>query len=156
VVAQGTTFALGQDLTLDSDRCPDEGRAMLPSIFRDGTLAFFASASSGRLGQDRLDLPWTLFLQEPGKDPQSVLDGVRWPRGLHWLSEDRVVFSGAVGDAAGIWSVQPDGKGLTLITDEVPSWLTVAPDGAHLAGILDQPGADVTFVRTYDLTTAGL
>jgi hypothetical protein len=158
VKAQGTTFDVGLETASDPDRCPDRGRASYPAFGRHDQLAFMASANSGREGQDLIDLPWALFVQAEDEDPREALDGIVWPRGLAWLDDDRLVFSGAVGGVLGIWSIRADGKDLVRVADEEASWLAVSPDSHGLVAIREVLLGDdyVTDVVTYDLQKSGL
>jgi hypothetical protein len=158
VTAQGTTFEVGIDIAASADGCPDMGRASYPAFARDDRLAFMASANSGMGGQDLLDRPWALLVEAPGGSPSKILDGVRWPRGLTWLSDDRLVFSGSLGDTPGIWSVRADGEDLVRVADEEVSWLAASPDGQGLVAIREvlMRDAYVSDVVTYDLQESGL
>jgi hypothetical protein len=157
VEAQGTKFDVGLNPATDPDGCPVRGRASYPAFARDDRLSFMASANSGREGQDLIDLPWALFVQAAGEDPREALDGIVWPRGLAWLDDDRLVFSGAVGGVSGIWSIRADGEDLVRVADEEASWLAVSPDGHAIvvirATLGDQYATDIV---TYDLGGAGL
>ena len=158
VTAQGTTFEIGIDLAATADRCPDKGRASYPTFTRDDRLAFMASANSGMGGQELLDRPWALFVQAPGDAPSEILDGVHEPRGLTWLSDDRLIFSGSLGDSSGIWSVKADGEDLVRVADAPASWLSAWPDRHGLVAIREVLLGDdyVSEVVTYDLQKSGL
>jgi hypothetical protein len=158
VESQGTKFDVGVDSASDPDRCPDRGRASYPAFARDDRLAFMASANSGMGGQDLLDRPWAIFIQAPGDSPSKILEGVHEPRGLTWLSDDRLVFSGTLGDSSGIWSVKAEGDDLVRVADAAASWLAVSPDGHGLVAIREVLLGDeyTSDVVIYDLQGTGL
>jgi hypothetical protein len=155
VTAQSRSFNVGGD---PPATCPTEGRASYPAISEHEDLAFMASANIGKSGQELLDLPWALFVKSTDGQPAMILDGIDGPRGLGWLNEDRLVFSGTVGGNGGIWSVRVDGTHLVRIADDSASWLAAAPDGHALAAIREGfvDGAWHTEAFTYDLRSAGL
>jgi hypothetical protein len=155
VASRGISFPVGGDATGD---CPTQGRASYPAFSADDRLAFMASANEGRSGQDVLDLAWTLFATDADGQPSKVLEGVSQPRGLGWLTVDRLMFSGALHGLGGIWSVRADGSDLVRIADESASWLAAAPDGKSIAAIRELAGGRIlqTEVVIYDLGAAGL
>ena len=138
VTVSGQRFSIGQDLASSPERCPLGGRASHPAHSPDGQmLAFLASANAGARGQERLDLPWTLFVTDDEGPPMEVLRGIRHPGDVAWLADGRtLLFSGNVADRQGVWQVATDGSQLTVVAELHPAQMTLSPDGAELLAVV--------------------
>jgi hypothetical protein len=108
VTVQGRTMPLGEDLSSD-DGCTQKGNAGSPTLGPDDRLAVFASSTGTAQGQERIPLPWALVLVTEDGSSETILDGVRDPAGLGWLTSDELVFAGQVGGKMGPWIVGRDG-----------------------------------------------
>jgi hypothetical protein len=140
VTVQGHRMPLGEELAATEDRCTQFGNADFPAYAPDGgTLALAASYAGGVHGQGRIDRPWALMLVSDGGTSTTVLDGLRHPGGLAWLTSKVLVFSGEIGGSAGLWAVRSDGSKLTHISESFPGPMSVSPDGSGLVGILPNP-----------------
>jgi len=130
VDVDGRRFAAGQDLSVSPDGCPKDGRAGYPAFSADGrTLAFMASSDGDTLlGQALLDRPWTILVVRDG-EPVPVLGGLGEPTGLIWMADgERLVFAARLHGRLGLWSIHPDGSGLTSISSM--DAIHIAPDPA--------------------------
>lgn len=122
--------------------CPTMGRANWPAASADSTqVAFFASpAAAGFAGQDRLDLPWDLYLLDlETMAPSLLLADVSNPRALRWApDDDRLVFSGDIaGHGDGTWLIRvSDPEPRRLLADRLDR-MAWSPDGTSVAGVLN-------------------
>lgn len=143
IEAGGASFNLAEQYEgVGASDCPAFGRANWPAASPDSTqIAFFASpASTGTAGQDRLDLPWGLYVVDlETMAPSLLLSDVSHPRALRWAPEDdRLVFSGDVaGHGDGTWLIRvSDPEPRRLLSDRL-DWMAWSPDGTSVAGVLD-------------------
>jgi hypothetical protein len=131
----GDVMALGENLDANEDRCTRTGRAGRAVYGPDGkTLALVASPARGRTGQDRIDLPWGLVVVAPDGVATTILEGLREPMGLAWISVDELLVSGTLGDQEGVWRVpvrggEPERAGLETLGS-----LALSPDRRSFAG----------------------
>jgi hypothetical protein len=75
-------------------------------------------ASVGRSGQDRLGLPFNVYVLKPGDDePSLVLGGVLRPGPLTWAPDTtRLLFPGNYGGVDGLWLLDPTDGSVALVT----------------------------------------
>jgi hypothetical protein len=140
VTVQGHRLPLGEDLAAATDRCTQFGNTHFPAYAPDGrTFAVVVRSTEKEQGQDRIDVPWALVLVSEDGAAMTILDGIRDPSGLDWLTKDELVFAGHVGDAAGLWVLRRDGTGLTRVGDTEITSIDVAPDGPRVAAVLRGP-----------------
>ena len=87
--------------------CTDQGRASWPAWAPDGSrIAFFGSPESiGVSGQDRLDVPWNLYVTPPSATgARPILEDITHARALAWSPDSRwLAFSGGLDDQEGTW-----------------------------------------------------
>jgi hypothetical protein len=156
VEVDGERFGVGQDVGSTPDGCPVGGRAGFPAFDRAGTsFAFLASSDGGKVGQELLHRPWTLFVVTDG-GPVAIFDSLLDPRDLDWASEGRLVFAASVEGRLGIWTIEADGGALTLIAEVDALDLAVSPRGGSAIAILSsfitgQPDVTDSGVVVFDL-----
>lgn len=139
------SWTLGQFLESDSADCDDQGRASWPawSPSTEGPIAFFGSPESvGISGQSRLDVPWNLYLWQPGTDDlQQVLQGIGSPRALSWSPDGQwLAFVGEINGQPGLWLLNPDTMTRVYATSDPVISLAWSPDGQRIAATLADTG----------------
>jgi hypothetical protein len=157
VSLQGHRMPLGEELASAADRCTQFGNADFPVYAPDGrTLALVASYADGVHGQERIDRPWALMVVSDEGTSMTVLDGIRHPGGLAWLTSEVLVFTGDLGSNHGLWAVRRDGSKLIRVSASSPRWMSLAPDGSAAVGIItnekpDDPDTSPNEIVWYDL-----
>lgn len=135
VVVVGHVVELGENLDANGDRCTRTGRAGRPDYGPDGeTLALVASPAQGRVGQDRIDLPWALVILKADGAASAILEGLREPQGLAWSSSDELLVSGTLDGRPGVWRVPVNGGAPARAAPESLGALVASPDGRAFAG----------------------
>ena len=90
-----------------TDSCTDQGRAAWPAWAPDGSgIAFLGSPESiGVSGQDRLDVPWNVYLIAPSAtEARPILEGINHAMALSWSPDSRwLAFSGELSGSGGTW-----------------------------------------------------
>jgi hypothetical protein len=148
-------------LTHRSGPCDNQGRAGCPAWQPGGPLvAFFASPGSvGVTEQDRLGVPWQLYLMDSGSlrvtmavsDIHGSCTGMSWSRDGRWLA-----FGGMVGGTSGIWLYSPASKALRLVSAVHPSSPVWSPDGTRLIAIEDPTSDYPPKTRLVEADVAGI
>jgi hypothetical protein len=120
-----------------TDSCTDQGRAAWPAWAPDGSsIAFFGSPESiGISGEDRLDVPWNLYLIVPSAtEARPVLESINHAMALSWSPDSRwLAFSGELGGSEGTW-LYDTRTGKTIAIDSSSALaLAWSPDGNRLA-----------------------
>ena len=142
----------GADWSLDADLrggdCVEEGRARGPAFSPDGRTVGFAASpqSAGVEGQERLDVPWNLYVMDAEEQrPRAVLEDVRSLGGPDWSPNGRwVSFAGRIDSGAtGVFVLRVSDRRLVQVSegdgDSPASW---SPDGRELLVIREVFGDD--------------
>ena len=145
----GELVELGEDLGSNADGCTRTGRAARPAYAPDGQrLALLASPAGGRTGQDRIDLPWGLVVLSPDGVATTILEGLRDPLGVAWISEGDLLVTATLNGQRGVWRVPVGGGDPVLVASEAVGALAVAPDGRAFAGFPECAPPDCTALET--------
>lgn len=140
---------LGEDLGANADGCTRTGRTGRPAYAPDGQrLALVASPSRGRTGQDRIDLPWGLVVLSADGVATTILEGLRDPLGVAWISDDDLLVTATLDGRRGVWRVPVSGDDPFLVAEEAVGGLAVAPDGRAFAGFPVCAPPDCTALET--------
>jgi hypothetical protein len=129
--------------------CTDQGRASWPAWAPDGSrIAFFGSPKSiGVSGQDRLDVPWNLYVIPPSSTKaRPILGDITHAGALSWSPDSRwLAFSGGLDDREGTWLFDTSNNQAIAISssealvlawspagDEIAATVPIDPDGLSL------------------------
>jgi hypothetical protein len=117
--------------------CTDQGRASWPAWAPDGSrIAFFGSPKSiGVSGQDRLDVPWNLYVIPPSSTKgRPILGDITHARALSWSPDSRwLAFSGDVDGREGTWLFDTSNNQAIAISSSEALVLTWSPAGGEIA-----------------------
>jgi hypothetical protein len=157
----GKRMRLDDWLAHRSGPCDKQGRASCPAWQPGGPLvAFFASPGSvGVKGQDRLDVPWELYLLDSRSlrvrmavpDVHGTCTGMSWSRDGRWLA-----FGGTVGGSSGLWLYSPSSNALRLVSAVHPSSPDWSPDGTKLIAVEDPTSDYPPRTRLVEADLAGI
>lgn len=145
----GSVFEAGDDLRRDPTLdCGAFGRADWPVFDLDRKrVAFFAAATSGAVGQSRLDEPWNLYVADRvALTSSKVASEITHARLPLWSRDgDRLFFVGQPTESRmGVHVVDVRTRAVTPLWFGEVGWIALSPDGAQLAVVpvavqLDQP-----------------
>jgi dipeptidyl aminopeptidase/acylaminoacyl peptidase len=117
-----------------------------PAWSPDGRLiAFVGAPEQGRVGQEKLDSWYNLYLMEAdGSGLRAIVNGFRYPSGVTWSPDGswlllRARFGG-LGEGGGSWLVEVatgQRRLLTRAAVNAPAW---SPDGQRLAALQEVGG----------------
>jgi WD40 repeat protein len=117
--------------------CTDQGRASWPAWAPDGSrIAFFGSPDSiGVSGQDRLDVPWNLYVIPPSAaKARPILGEITHARALSWSSDSRwLAFSGGLDGQEGTWLFDTSNNQAIAISASEALVLAWSPAGDQIA-----------------------
>jgi WD40 repeat protein len=117
--------------------CTDQGRASWPAWAPDGSrIAFFGSPISiGVSGQDRLDVPWNLYVIPPSATKaRPILGDITHARALSWSPDSRwLAFSGGLDGQEGTWLFDTSNNQATAIIASEALVLAWSPAGGEIA-----------------------
>ena len=117
--------------------CTDQGRASWPAWAPDGShIAFFGSPESiGVSGQDRLDVPWNLYVIPPSATKaRPILGDITHARALAWSPESRwLAFSGGLDGQEGTWLLNTSNNEAIAISASEALVLAWSPAGDRIA-----------------------
>ena len=117
--------------------CTDQGRASWPAWAPDGSrIAFFGSPESiGVSGQDRLDVPWNLYVTPPSATrARPILGHITHARALSWSPDSRwLAFSGGLDGQEGTWLFDTSNNQAIAISASEALVLAWSPVGDRIA-----------------------
>jgi WD40 repeat protein len=117
--------------------CTDQGRASWPAWAPDGSrIAFFGSPKSiGVSGQDRLDVPWNLYVIPPSSTKaRPILGDITHAGALSWSPDSRwLAFSGGLDDREGTWLFDTSNNQAIAISSSEALVLAWSPAGREIA-----------------------
>lgn len=117
--------------------CTDQGRASWPAWAPDGSrIAFFGSPKSiGVSGQDRLDVPWNLYVIPPSAaKARPILGDITHAGALSWSPDLRwLAFSGGLDDREGTWLFDTSNLQAIAISASEALVLAWSPAGDQIA-----------------------
>jgi WD40-like Beta Propeller Repeat len=117
--------------------CTDQGRASWPAWAPDGTrIAFFGSPKSiGVSGQDRLNVPWNLYVIPPSAaKARPILGDITHARALAWSPDSRwLAFSGSLDGQEGVWLFDTSNNQAIAISSSEALVLAWSPAGGEIA-----------------------
>jgi WD40 repeat protein len=117
--------------------CTDQGRASWPAWAPDGSrIAFFGSPESiGVSGQDRLDVPWNLYVIPPSAaKARPILGNMTHARALAWSPDSRwLAFSGGLDGQEGTWLFDTSNNQAIAISASEALVLAWSPAGDEIA-----------------------
>ena len=135
---EGESWNLGsffRDTSTSS--CTNQGRAAWPAWASDGSrIAFFGSPESiGVSGQDRLDVPWNLYVMAPSAtEARPILEDVTHAGALSWSPDSRwLAFSGGLDGQEGTWLLDTRNNQPIAISASQALWLAWSPAGDEIA-----------------------
>jgi hypothetical protein len=130
------SVSIGEDVAARADACTADARSAYAAFAPGGgSLAFLISRVAGTAGQDRIDLPWQLFVLDAAGRPTKVLGGLRHPRGVAWIDDATLVIAATLNGSNGLWLIRSDGSNLEQLSDAALDWLAMSPDRTMIAGI---------------------
>jgi hypothetical protein len=117
--------------------CTDQGRASWPAWAPDGSrIAFFGSPKSiGVSGQDRLDVPWNLYVIPPSSTKaRPILGDITHAGALSWSPDSRwLAFSGGLDDREGTCLFDTSNNQAIAISSSEALVLAWSPAGREIA-----------------------
>ena len=117
--------------------CTDQGRASWPAWAPDGArIAFFGSPESiGVSGQDRLDVPWNLYVIPPfATHARPILGDITHARALAWSPDSRwLAFSGGLDGQEATWLFDTSNNQAIAISASEALVLAWSPAGDRIA-----------------------
>jgi len=120
-----------------TNSCTDQGRAFWPAWAPDGSrIAFFGSPESiGVSGQDRLDVPWNLYVIPPSAaKARPILGDITHARALSWSPDSRwLAFSGGLDGQEGTWLLDTSDNRTIPISASEALALAWSPTGDQIA-----------------------
>jgi hypothetical protein len=135
-VINGRPVPLGEDLSGADDGCTHRGNAKFPAYSpRDGVLAAVVAAVGDPPGPQRIDQEWAVVTVTNGQSA-TVLSPIRHPRGLAWLSSEQIVVAAEIAGETGLWLMDADGNGLTLVAQGELGAISADPSSRHVLGVV--------------------
>ena len=117
--------------------CTDQGRASWPAWAPDGShIAFLGSPESiGVSGQDRLDVPWNLYVIPPSAtNARPILEDITHAGALAWSPDSRwLAFSGGLDGQEGTWLLDTSNNQAIAISASEALVLAWSPAGHRIA-----------------------
>ena len=118
----------------------------MPAWSPDGTEIVYSATKPGD------QVPSLYIMGRDGSNPRKVTDLGFEAQYPSWSSADRIAFTAVKEGGFDLFSIAPDGSGLTRLTEGVGdnNWPSYSPDGSQIAFFSNRDGTDAVWVMAAD------